>query len=220
MSEEAVQTSNVQWRIDSWFPDLDKIALAKLKRYHDELIKFNRSVNLISVKTILQADAIHFADSILASRVIMKSDPAVDTIYDLGSGNGFPGLVFAILFPGVKVVLVDSDQRKTEFLKHCLMALELKNLSVQCLPYEALPPNSIKYCMARGLANISKAILTTRKIVATGGVFYHLKGENWSGEVGEIPTQLCSVWAPGLVGTYGLPVGDFKFAVIKTEKIG
>ena len=73
--------------------------------------------------------------------------------------------------------------------------------------------------MARGLSNISKSILLTRRIVPPGGSFYHLKGDSWSGEVSEIPTQLCSVWTPTLVKLYKLPIGEVKFAVIKTEKI-
>jgi 16S rRNA (guanine527-N7)-methyltransferase len=149
----------------------------------------------------------------------MEGNPKINEIYDLGSGNGFPGIIFAILFPKVKVIMVDTDQRKCEFLKHCVAALNLKNAAVQNLPLESLPPNSVQYCMARGLANISKSILSARRIVPVGGVFYHLKGETWSGEVGEIPTQLCSVWTPGLVKTYKLPIGEFSFAVIKTDKI-
>lgn len=216
---EAAVTNPVQWRIETWFPDLGKPVYDQLRKFQDEMMKANKALNLISVKTILQADAIHFADSITASKIIMEGNPAITEIYDLGSGNGFPGIVFAILFPKVKVVLVDNDLKKVEFLKQCTAALGLKNVTVQAAAYESLPANSVKYCMARGLSNISKAILGARRIVPVGGVFYHIKGESWSGEVGEIPTQLCSVWAPGLVKTYKLPIGEFNFAVIKTDKI-
>ncbi len=44
---------------------------------------------------------------------------------------------------------------------------------------------------------------------------FSYKGEEWGIELGEIPTQLCSVWSPSLVSDYKLPVGAMKFAVIK-----
>jgi 16S rRNA (guanine527-N7)-methyltransferase len=216
---EAVAQNIVHWRIDTWFPELGKTTLEQLKKFHDELMKHNKTIELIGVKTIFHADLIHFADSIIACRLIKESNPKLDEIYDFGSGNGFPGVVFALLFPAIKVHLVESDDKKVEYLKQCTTALGLKNVTVHHKTIESLAPNSVKYCMARGLANISKSILMSRRVVAVGGVFYHLKGETWSGEVGEIPTQLCSVWTPGLVGTYKHPVGNFQFAVIKTDKI-
>ncbi len=217
MEEQA--SAIVHWRIDAWFPDLSKEIQDKLKKYRDELMKANKAVHLISVKTIFLADAIHFADSILACKIIQEANPSLQEIFDLGSGNGFPGMIFAILFPKVRVVLIDNDVKKIEFLKQASEALGLKNVSTRCIALEGLPPNSVQNCMARGLSNISKAILLSRRIVPIGGSFYHIKGDNWSGEVGEIPTQLCSVWTPTLVKLYKLPIGEAKFAVIKTVKI-
>lgn len=209
----------IEWRIPEWFQDLNQSVIDNMKKYHDELIKFNRTVNLVSPKTLPYADVIHFADSIIASRLIAQAEPDLDRIYDLGSGNGFPGMVFALLYPSVEVVLVDADQRKCEFLKHVADLLGLKNVVVRNQQIESLEPGSVRICLARGLASLSRAILLARKIVPQGGVFYHLKGENWSAEVGEIPTQLCSVWMPALVGDYKLPVGPLRFAVVKTDKI-
>ncbi|WP_041578174.1 16S rRNA (guanine(527)-N(7))-methyltransferase RsmG [Bdellovibrio bacteriovorus] len=209
----------VYWRIDEWFPDLSPDLRTRLKTYHEELLKFNRTLNLISAKTVFVADALHFADSILASQAIMKSNPNLDRIYDLGSGNGFPGLVFALLYPKVQVVLVEFDQKKCEFLTHVAGVLKLANVTVENKTIESFPDGSMNYVMARGLANISKSIMITRKVVPKGGVFYHLKSEEWGIEVGDIPTQLCSVWTPSLVGEYKLPIGAIKFSVVKTDKI-
>ncbi|MBX2988119.1 MAG: 16S rRNA (guanine(527)-N(7))-methyltransferase RsmG [Bdellovibrionaceae bacterium] len=208
-----------QWRIKEWFPELELPAQEKLRLYNEELQKFNRTLNLVSVKTLAFADVIHFADSIIACKAIHEDNTKIDRIFDLGSGNGFPGIVFALLYPKVQVVLVDGDQKKCEFMKHCVDALEMTNVQIMNTTIEGLEPGSVKYCMARGLGSISKSILMTRKTVPVGGVFYHLKGESWSAEVGEIPTQLCSVWAPALVIDYKLPIGPVRFAVVKTDKI-
>lgn len=213
------EAPTIFWRIDEWFPDLSPEVKARLKTYHEELLKYNRTVNLISPKTLFVADALHFADSILASQAIYRSNPKIDKIFDLGSGAGFPGLVFALLYPSVQVVLVEVDQKKCEFLRFMAQALGLKNVTVDNKTIEAFPEASMGIVMARGLSTISKALLMTRKVVGKGGIFYHLKGEEWGIEVGEIPTQLCSIWSPSLVGEYKLPVGAVKFSVVKTDKI-
>lgn len=209
----------VHWRIDEWFPDLSPDVKSRLKTFHQELIKFNKNLSLISAKTIFVADAIHFADSIMASQAIMKANPKIDKIYDFGSGSGFPGIVFGILYPQIKVVLIDTDQKKCEFLGHMVHVLGTKNFTVENNNIEKLPENSVQWAICRGFGNISKAILMARKIIPKGGALYHMKGEEWGIEVGEIPTQLCSLWSPSLVGEYKLPIGAIKFGVVKTEKI-
>ncbi|MEK2689420.1 16S rRNA (guanine(527)-N(7))-methyltransferase RsmG [Bdellovibrio sp. GT3] len=218
-STDSSETPQILWRIDEWFPDLSPEVRTRLKAYHDELQKFNRTVSLISAKSVFVADALHFADSILATKAITKANPSIDTIYDFGSGSGFPGVVFGILNPSIKVVLVDTDPKKCEFLNYAIGALNLKNITVEHRNIESLPEGSVKFAICRGFGNISKAILMARKIVAKGGSVYHLKGEEWGIEVGEIPTQLCSIWSPSLVGEYKLPVGAIKYGVVRTEKI-
>ncbi len=220
MSEKQEQESpKIFWRIDDWFPDLSPEVRSRLKAYHEELIRFNRTVALVSGKSLFVADALHFADSILATRTIMASNPKIDKIFDFGSGNGFPGLVLAILYPQVQVVLVEMDQKKCEFLRHVAGVVSAKNITIENKTVESLADNSVQYAMTRGFSNISRTILTARKSMVKGGVFYHLKGEEWGMEVGEIPTQLCSIWSPSLGGEYKLPVGAIKFSIVKTEKI-
>lgn len=187
--------------------------------FHDELQKFNRTLNLVSAKTLPFSDVIHFADSILACQLIYQDNPQIPRLFDLGSGNGFPGLIWAILYPKTKVSLVDADQRKCEFLKHTASTLQLSNVDILSTSIESLEANSVTHCISRGLSSISRSILLTRRIVPVNGAFYHLKGETWAAEVGEIPTQLCSVWSPSLIGEYKLPIGPMKFAVVKTDKI-
>jgi 16S rRNA (guanine527-N7)-methyltransferase len=216
---QEVSFSN-QWRIDVWFPDLNPELAKQLKTYFDELVKFNKTLNLVSPKTVPMADALHFADSLLASRVIAKSNSKIREIYDLGSGNGFPGLIFALVNPEIKVNIVDSDQRKCEFMKHIVASVKIPNANVMNIKVEDLKEGSVQYAMSRGFASISKTIMIMRKAIPKGGVLYHLKGEQWGMEVSEIPIQLCSLWTPGLVGEYRLPVGEIKFSVIKTDKIG
>lgn len=219
MDNKEQQTPTILWRVDEWFPDLSPDIKTRLKTYHDELIKFNRTLSLVSPKTVPVADALHFADSIIACKMIINSNPNIDKIYDLGSGNGFPGVIMGLLKPTTKVILVEIDQKKCEFLKHLIEVLSLDNVLVENKNTDSLSDNSIKFAICRGFGNISKTILSARKYMMKGGSLYHLKAEEWGIEVGEIPSQLCSIWSPSLVGEYKLPVGAVKFGVVKTEKI-
>jgi len=205
--------------LEQWYPELGAETLGALKAYNDELIKFNQTVNLIGVKTVPFADVIHFADCILASRIIFKNTTE-KVIHDFGSGNGFPGLIMALLEPGRQFKLVEVDQRKAEFLKHMVSYLKLKNTEVLNQQVEAFPAGSIKTAVSRGFAPISKAILLSRKIFPVGGAYFHMKGEEWATEIAAIPTQLCSFWQPSLAGNYRLPVGEIQYAIVKTMKIG
>jgi 16S rRNA (guanine527-N7)-methyltransferase len=213
----AEQATN--WRIKTWFPDLDEKTHEQLLKYYHELQKFNKVVNLISPKTVAHADAVHFADSILASRIISKKANKSVYLYDLGSGNGFPGLIYSILYPDQKMVLIDSDERKCEFLKHIADTLGLTSVVVQNKKIEILTSNTIEQAICRGFAPLPKALLTLRKAVKKGGFIYHMKSEEWALEVSQIPTQLCSIWQPALESEYKLPIGDIKMFVVKTTKL-
>ncbi|MFN7455652.1 MAG: 16S rRNA (guanine(527)-N(7))-methyltransferase RsmG [Pseudobdellovibrionaceae bacterium] len=218
IAKDGADAVGAAWRIPEWFPDISADQLAKLKKYHDELLRFNRSLNLIGVKTIPLADAIHFADSIIACRAISKS-ASIAEIHDFGSGNGFPGLVYAILFPATKVKLVEADAKKSEFLKHVAATTKLTNVEVITRTVESLPEGSVSYALARGYGPIALSILNTRKIFKSGGAFFHMKSEEWAKEIADIPSQLCSYWQPSALGEYKLPIGEIRFAVVKTTKI-
>jgi 16S rRNA (guanine527-N7)-methyltransferase len=207
------------WRLKTWFPELSDAVHESLLKYFVELQKFSKVVNLISPKTMLNADVIHFADSIKASTIVREKANKNQYLYDLGSGNGFPGLVYAILYPDQKMILMDSDERKCEFLKHVATTLGLLNVTVQNKKIDLMQTGSIDQAICRGFAPLPKALLMLRKIIAKGGVIFHLKSEEWAIEVSQIPTQLCSLWQSALEAEYILPIGTIKMFVVKTSKI-
>lgn len=217
-AKDGADIVKIHWRIEQWYPELSEIIKSDLKKYHEELLRFNKTVNLVSPKTLPFSDGIHFADCILAWRVI-EADFKGTEIHDFGSGNGFPGLVFAILRRDLKFKLVEIDQRKSEFLKHIKANLDLKNVEVLVQQVESLPEKSVTFAVSRGFAPITRAVLMARRLMPTGGAFYHMKGEEWAKEIADIPAQVCSFWQPGLLSEYRLPVGEIRFAIVKTEKI-
>lgn len=206
------------WRLKSWFPDFDESVHSKLKQYFLELLKFNKVINLVSSNSILHADAIHFSDSIFASIIVQKKVNKNNYLYDIGSGNGFPGLIYAILYPDQRVILLDSDQRKSEFLKHAVEVLGLSNVVVQNKKIEHCPPDSIEQAICRGFSPLPKGLLSLRKVVKKGGSVFHLKSTEWADEVSLIPIQLCSIWQPSLEAEYTLPIGGIKMYIVRTTK--
>jgi 16S rRNA (guanine527-N7)-methyltransferase len=209
---------NALWRVPEWFPQLAEEKLMLLKLYHSELLRFNARVNLISRGTEREADEIHFADSLMAGELLLQR-PMAKRVFDLGSGNGLPGLIMAILDDSREYFLVESDARKSEFLKHIIHLLKLKNAAIMNVRFENLKENQIEAAISRGLASISKAVLVSNRVFPVGGVFFHLKGSSWSSEVAELPSQVISVWRPELVGEYVLPASQQRRAIVSTQKI-
>lgn len=208
----------IPWRIKEWFPDLSEKTLTTLQSYFALVVKHNKTLSLVSPRTVPVADALHFADCILGSQIVLEDSPGIKKLYDFGSGNGFPGIVFGILNPEIEVFLIESDLRKVEFMKHVAANLAITNVKVQHATIESLPVDSVKFAIVRGFGNISKTILLARKIMSKGGVLYHMKGEQWGLEITEIPTQLCSIFYPALVREYVLPSTQIRFGVVKTTK--
>ncbi len=215
MSSPPPKAAAFQWRIRQWFPDLPPKVEEQLKTYLTELIFFNGRMNLISPRTEPDADLIHLADGILGCQIILRAT-ARKEIYDIGSGNGVPGIIMACLAADRTIRLVDSDARKIEFLKHCIGRLGLKNCTATQVRVEDLAEASIQCCMSRGLASVSKTILMLRKPSAPGCEVFHLKGDSWASEVAEIPSQILASWEPKHVADYSLPAGSTKYTIIVT----
>lgn len=209
----------IHWRIKAWFPDLDFKIHILLRNYFNELIKQNKTVNLIASKTFANCDLFHFADSIQACKIVSKKVNRNEPLHDIGSGNGFPGLVYGILYQDQKVVLVDTDEKRIGFLNDVVALLKLSNVTVEHRKIEAFGADSISQAICRGFGPLTKTLMVLRKIVKLNGLVFNLKTDEWSNEVLQIPTQLCSSWRPNLIGEYKLPMGDLKLYVIEAIKI-
>lgn len=212
--------AEVEKRMKGWFPNVSAAAISNLVKYYAELLKFNKTLNLISNATVKTADTVHFADSIYAARLIQPALIPEKPLYDFGSGNGMPGLVIAILYPNLKVILVDRDQRKMEFCKHIVSTLKLQNVSIQIQGIEDLQAGSCHNVVARGFAPFTKSLIICRKLFAKGGKFFHMKSDGWASEMAALPSQVFTHWTPSVVGKYKLPESPAEMFVVVTEKIG
>ena len=90
------------------------------------LIEKNKVMNLTAITDLNEVMTKHFLDSVLISNVLDMSD--FYTLVDVGTGAGFPGIPIKILFPHLKVTLIDSLNKRLKFLDDVISELELDGI--------------------------------------------------------------------------------------------
>ena len=136
--------------------ELDKNQIEKFYKYMDLLIEWNEKINLTAITNEKDILVKHFIDSLTIQRYLGN---AVNII-DVGTGAGFPGIPIKIINPNLKVVLVDSLNKRINFLQDVIKKLNLDNIEVIHARAEDLGQNK-KYREAfdivtsRAVANMS-----------------------------------------------------------------
>ena len=106
-------------------------ALARLSLYFEELKKWNRKINLVARslddRQILED---HFLDSLTLLSVLPAETRKQETLLDVGTGAGFPGLVLKAASPSLSITLIEPRKNRYYFLKHVARLLELKGAEV------------------------------------------------------------------------------------------
>lgn len=105
--------------------ELSGAQIERLQKHHELLTRWNRVLNLTSVRTLEEAVERHYCESVFAADHLPGD---VASIGDVGSGAGFPGIPIAVMRPGSSVVLIESHQRKAAFLREA--ARDLQNVRV------------------------------------------------------------------------------------------
>lgn len=125
----------------------------RLKSYHELLLKWQDKINLISPSTVPQAWERHFVDSL---QLLPHIPESAKTLYDLGSGGGFPGLVLAIARPDIAVTLIESDAKKCAFLaavsRETGVAIKIENARIEDVTAHLPAPDVVS---ARALKSLS-----------------------------------------------------------------
>lgn len=152
--------------------------MARLEAYAALLTKWQRSLNLVSDKSMTHLWCRHMLDSAQLARYLPK--PA-RSLLDLGSGGGFPGLVLAAL--GVTGVhLVEADQRKCAFLREVAGRLDL-SVTVHDCRIEALDLAPCDVITARALAPLPKLLDMAYRFIEPSTCCIFLKGAQLDGEI-------------------------------------
>jgi len=102
----------------------------QLATHLDLLLKWNARMNLTAVRDPEQIVIRHFAESLFAARELFPDPHASETLIDVGSGAGFPGVPIAVYRPALSVTLVEAHGRKATFLKEVVRSTHLVNVKV------------------------------------------------------------------------------------------
>jgi 16S rRNA (guanine527-N7)-methyltransferase len=154
--------------------------LERLDLYLSLLRKWQTRINLVSTVTLTDPWRRHFLDS---AQIFPFVPESAQTLVDLGSGAGFPGLVLAIL--GVPDVhLIESDHRKIAFLREVAAATGTK-ITAHPARIEAVPPFSADVVTARALAPLASLISLALPFLGPKGVCLFLKGGQVESEIVE-----------------------------------
>jgi len=115
--------------------NIDNTKTEKLLAFVYLLEKWNKTYNITAIRDLEQMVVLHVIDSASVYRFLSGN-----SIIDVGTGGGIPGIIFAILNPELKVTLLDSNQKKTRFLRFAQRQLNIENITVVCDRVEKYQP--------------------------------------------------------------------------------
>ena len=97
-------------------------------QYRDELLEWNSQFNLTAIRSPEEIETKHFMDSLSLLPILQKYQ--VKSLIDIGTGAGFPGIPLKIVDPALKLVLVESVEKKAKFCRHIIQTLNLNDSDV------------------------------------------------------------------------------------------
>ncbi|MCD4482906.1 16S rRNA (guanine(527)-N(7))-methyltransferase RsmG [Chromobacterium vaccinii] len=180
--------------------DLTEPQLELLERYLALLVKWNQTYNLTAIRQEERMVSYHLLDSLS----LVPHLAGGTRMLDVGSGGGMPGIPTAIARPDLQVALLDSNHKKTTFLRQVVLELGLPNVQVVTDRVEAYQPEQkFDRITSRAFSELSEFVKLTRHLVAEGGQYVAMKGVYPYEEIALLPqgvavSEVLPVTVPGL----------------------
>ncbi len=157
-------------------------------KYSDMLIETNKVMNLTSITDETEVVLKHFADSV--SLLKEYSIPEDATIIDIGCGAGFPSMPLKLVMPNNKFTLVDSLNKRINFLENVVGELSVENIELVHSRAEDLGQDlnyreNFDFGVARAVASLNVLCEYLLPFVKVGGKLIALKGRNYENEIEE-----------------------------------
>ena len=136
------------------------------------LEKWNKTYNITAIRDLEQMVILHVIDSASVYNYLKGN-----SIIDIGTGGGIPGIIFALLNPSLHVTLLDSSQKKTRFLRFAQRQLKLTNIEVVCERVEKYQPKiGYDVVISRAFSEVGKFLKLSGHLCAQNGKIYAMKG--------------------------------------------
>lgn len=160
--------------------------LEQFYRYYELLVERNKVMNLTAITEEQDVVTKHFTDSLSLVKLLGASALTGASLMDVGTGAGFPGIPLKIAFPGMKVTLLDSLNKRVKFLQDVCADLGLEDITSVHGRAEDFGRNlqfreQYDFCVSRAVANLASLSEYCMPFVKVGGYFVPYK----SGEIEE-----------------------------------
>lgn len=168
---------NIAWNNDK---------AAKYEKYMDNILELNKSINLTTITERDEFILKHYVDSITCAN--SEEFLEANSIIDVGTGGGFPGVPLAIAFPEKKFTLIDSLNKRVKIINDLCSKLGIKNVkAIHGRAEELGRQNNLResfdLCISRAVANMSTLSEYCLPFVKIGGTFIAYKGPNCREEI-------------------------------------
>ena len=150
--------------------------LEQLDIIYNTLVETNKTMNLTRITEKDDVYLKHFYDSLTLAKVYDLSK--VNTLCDIGTGAGFPGLVLKIFYPNLEITLVDSLLKRVNYLNNLINKLHLTGIKAYHIRAEDIIKEGKKFDIvtARAVSALPKLLLWTMPLVNKNGSFLAMKG--------------------------------------------
>lgn len=170
--------------------NLEKNQIDKFYDYFEILIEWNKVMNLTTITETDEVISKHFVDSLSLIKIVEDLDTEVYSMIDVGTGAGFPGIPLKIVFPQLQITLMDSLNKRVNFLNEVIEKLGLQGISAihgraEDLGRDVKHREQYDLCVSRAVANLSTLSEYCMPFVKVGGSFIPYK----SGKIEEELTE-------------------------------
>lgn len=140
-----------------------------LEKYYNLLIEENKKINLTTITNKEEVYLKHYYDSLTIIKVIDLTKDL--SIIDIGTGAGFPGLVLKIVFPNLKITLLDAQEKRIKFLNKVIKELNLKNIKTVHSRIEDYKEEKFDIVTSRAVAKTNILLELSCQLLKTNGYF-------------------------------------------------
>lgn len=202
---------------------LSNIQVEQFIKYKNLLQEWNSKMNLTAITEDTDVITKHFLDCLTINKALDMNKQ--ETMIDIGTGAGFPGMVIKIAFPHLEVILVDALKKRLSFLEVVINELGLSK--IQCIHSRAEDLGKNKsyregfdVCASRAVANLAVLSEYTLPFVKIDGYLVALKGQNLDEELvqGEKAINVLGGKLVEIVDT-GVPFTDLNHKIAKVKKV-
>lgn len=200
--------------------ELTKRQFEQLHLYYELLVEYNKVMNLTGITEENEVYLKHFYDSITLTKIIDLNK--VNSLCDIGTGAGFPGLVLKIVFPNMYVTLVDSLNKRINFLDVVINKLKLDNIVTVHARAEEYALNNrelFDVVTARAVAQTNILLEYAIPLVKAGGFFIPMKGNISSENDFSHAMKVLNVILDDKI-EFLLPIENSSRTLLRFKKIG